>query len=258
MLIFNKQKQYNNLINNGFEKFPNKRDLTILCEFWLKNGISFENLLSSMALFCNKWNEQFNYAKSENLLLNVLNSFEKSLITPNNSIFEFNQNITIFNEEIKEIKKINDNKLQKIAFIMICLAKWRCKNVNISEDNYAFIYLNSNSSIKLKDIFSYARVKATLKEQEIALFKLNSIKFLNVQLKPILKYFIPSVKSSGEILLNFDIDDNMIDNWLNIILPHCQSCGKAFEKNGNKQKYCKECAKIIKNEQNKAYIKLGK
>jgi hypothetical protein len=254
MLIFSNENQYNNLIKNGFEKFPNKRDLTILCEFWTKKGVKFDNLLESMISFCKKWNQQFNYVKSENLLLGVLNSFQKFL--KYNDKFEFNSKIYIFQEEIDEIKKIKDVKLQKIAFIMVCLAKWRCSNID--EYNKAFIYLNSSSSIKLKDIFAYAKVKATSKEQENSLHELNSIGFINVQLKPLLKYFIPEIKKSGKIILSFDINDNMIDNWLNITLPHCQKCGKPFEKNGNKQKYCKECAKIIKNEQNKAYLKLGK
>lgn len=242
MLIFNEKTQYDNLIENGFEKYPNKRDLIILCKQWLKDGEDKINLKNQMVDFCIKWNSQFNYVKNENLLLGVIKKIEN--IENETNVFQFSTNIVLFDEEIERIKKLENKKLQKIAFVMICLAKWRNAN---------FIYLNSESTIKLKDVFKYAGIKATGIEQELTLNELNSCGFTDIQLRPILKYIIPSIIFEGEIALSFEINENMISNWIKIAYPHCKRCGCEIIKRSNKQKYCKECAKIVLKEQKLNY-----
>lgn len=242
MLVFDENVHYEKLINNGFEKYPNKRDLTILCKHWLdeNNSLSDLELKDKMIAFCIKHNSQFNVARSENLLIKVLNGLKEQ------PSFEFNKNIIITKQEINTLKSIKNFKEQKVLFVIICLAKWRNAN---------FIYLNEESTIKLQDIFSLANVKATKKEQLLLLHNLNEQGLIDVQLKPILKCFIPCINEQDEKVLEFTISDNMISEWLWFILPHCAKCNKPFEKNSNKQKYCKDCAKIVKNEQNKSYLK---
>lgn len=56
--------------------------------------------------------------------------------------------------------------------------------------------------------------------------------------------------SFGDILLD-NLNTNLKDTM------QCESCGSRIDK-GNKKKYCVECAKKIKNEQNKKYYHLGK
>lgn len=227
---------------NGFEKYPNKRDLIILCQQWLKDGFEKNELKEKMLEFCCEWNSQFNYAKNENLLLGVLKKIEN--LENETPVFRFSTNIVFFKGEIDKIKELNNKNLQKIAFVMVALAKWRNAN---------FIYLNSESTIKLKDVFKYAEIKATGIQQERALHELNSCGFTDVQLKPILKYIMPAILFDGEIALSFEIDDNMIKHWVKIAYPHCERCGCEIIKQSNKQKYCKECAKIVLKEQKLNY-----
>lgn len=238
MLIFNNELHYKRLIENGFEKYPNKRDLVILCQEWLKEGYSKKELKSKMESFCQQWNSQFNYAKTEGLLLKVLMAVDKLENEPPK--FVFNTNIVVFESEINKIKELKDKNLQKIAFIMVCLAKWKNSN---------FIYLNYDSTIKLKDIFDYAGIKATGKKQLELLHKLNLNNFVDCQLRPLGKFIIDCITNDGDVALSFKINEEMIQNWIDLVCPHCERCGKGFEKNSNKQKYCKECAKIVKNEQ---------
>lgn len=241
MLIFDKRKHYEKLIEQGFEKYPNKRDLIVLCENWLAEGEIVENLYDRIIAFCKKWNSQFRPAKNEQLILSVLDQINNSTEYK----FSLNTNMKFYKTEIEEIKSITDKKLQKIMFIIMCLAKWRNAN---------YIYLNCESSIKLKDIFDLARIKDTKINQMEMLHQLNSSGRIDTQLKPILKVFIPSICEDGECMFEFSINDNMIQEWLNLVGVKCLRCGNGFEKNCNKQKYCKNCAKIIKNEQNKSYL----
>lgn len=247
MLIFDNDKHYQNLIDNGFEKYLNKRDLIILCEHWLEDGLPFNSLKDNIINYCFTWNNQFNEAQNENLILSVIKQVKQNI--ENGKPFENKKNIIFYKSELDTLLGIKNKKLQRVLFIMISLAKWRNAN---------YIYLNSGSSIKLKDIFSLANIKCTKKEQMMCLHELNENGYIDVQLKPLLKFIIPCIVENGEVALSFDISDNMLDELLNITLPHCERCGKPFEKQNNKQKYCKECAKIVKNEQNKSYLQKGK
>ena len=247
MLIFNEDTHYNHLMEYGFEKYPNKRDLVILCEHWLASGLAFEDLKDNIIDFCSKWNNQFNEAKNENLILSVIKQVKKN--QENGKPFEYNKNIVFYRQELDTVLDIKDKNMQKVLFVIISLSKWRNAN---------YIYLNSASSIKLKDIFTFAGIKATKKEQMMLFHELNENGYTDVQLKPLLKLLIPCIVNNGKFALSFTITENMVNELLNLILPHCERCGKPFEKQSNKQKYCKECARIVKNEQNKSYLQKGK
>lgn len=242
MLVFDTKKQYNKLILSGFEKYPNRRDLTILCKEWLNNGTDILQLKQKMMTFCKNWNSQFNYAKYEQLFLNVISHIKKE--QENGVGFEFNSNIKIYKKELLTIKSLQKLELQKIAFIILSLAKWRNAN---------YIYLDTGSSIKLKDIFTLCDIKSTKKQQMYYLFELNSVSFIDVQLKPLLKLFIPCIQNDDELEFEFEISDNMINEYIKYTLPHCEKCGNLFEKKNNKQKYCCECAKIVLKEQKLKY-----
>lgn len=231
MLVFNEDEHCQKLLEHGFEKFPNRRDLTILCKYWLEHGTSKKELVPKMIEFCKNFNTHFNYAQNEELLLSIVANLDKE-----GPKVKLCSKIKIFDSEFKALQNIEDKDLQKVAFVMVVLAKWRNAN---------FIYINSESSIKIKDIFTLAHLKKTKKERLHDLFLLNSSGFCDIQLKPLDKIFISCICNDGILKTEFDISDDLIQNWWNLIGPYCQVCGKGFEKNNNKQKYCKDCAKKI-------------
>lgn len=244
MLIFDKNKQYENLMNNGFETYPNKRDLQIVAEKWLDEGCAFDTLKSKLFSFCQKWNAQTNYAKVEPLILRVL----EEISAEKDTNFVFQNEVDFFVCEKELILSLSDDKMRRILFIMLCLAKWRNAN---------YIYINSGSSIKIKDIFSLSGVKATQKEQLQILHKLNDLHVIDVQLKPILKIFIPFIVLAREaepLEKTIRMSETMIDELLTYTLPHCARCGRPFIKRCNKQIYCKECREILDREQKLKYI----
>jgi len=234
MLIFDKEKHFENLEKNGFEKYPNKRDLTCLCEGWLKKGAKLDDLKFLMSNFCKQWNSKFNYAKSENLLLSVVSNF--NLPTNNVTTFNFCNVILIYNSEIETIKRLSGKKAQKVAFAILCLAKWR---------NADYIYLNESSSIHLKDIFSLVGIKDTIKNMSLILHSLNEQGFIDVQLKPIMKCFVPSIVQSGDIFTEFNISEEAIGReMLKVVGFKCEKCGDFYDRIKNNQKYCSACAKV--------------
>lgn len=237
MLVFDEDKQYEKLEQFGFEKYPNRRDLLILARKWLSEGTNIQNIYSLMVEFCLRFNPQFNSVLNENLLMSVINDIKQEL--KNGKKFYYKNNIKIYKNEVDSILSLNDKNLQRVAFIIVSLAKWRNAN---------YIYLNASSSISLKIIFDLAKVKLTGKQQKEILHTLNVSGFIDVQLKPLLKCMIPCVSDTGDIAIDYMINNDLIDVWVNYISPKCQRCGVPIVKITNNQKYCAECAKIVKQE----------
>lgn len=243
MILFNEQEHINNLLNNGFQKYPNQRDLILLCKYWLDKGIDYCDLKDNMIEFCYRFNNKFNYPKNENLIMSVLEIMQSENLPK----YFYDNNVTINTIILEEIKKIPDTEAQKIAFVILCLAKWK---------NNDYIYLNNSSTIKISEIFKLANIQCTKENQYKILNKLYLCGFLNIQLKPILKCFIPLLQNNYDICneITFIIDNNLIQVWYDYIYPHCLCCGKGFEKKSNSQKYCRKCAIIIKQENRKTAL----
>lgn len=235
MIIFSEDEHYNNLMQNGFEKYPNKRDLTILGKRWLITGYKLSELKDKIIEYCKMFYSEFSPVKSENLINSVISTLESGEIPD-----YFNDTeIVLYSNEIERIKRIPNKDSQKVAFIILCLAKWNKSNN---------IYLNSKSLIKISDIFNLSQLKCSKKSQYAILKELSDNQFINVKMKPLLMCEIPVLQNenSGESY-KARMSSNIIQVWYDIIYPHCCICGKGFEKKSNSQKYCKKCAIQIKN-----------
>ena len=235
MIVFNQKTQYDNLINNGFEKFPNFRDLTILAKEWFFiEKLDEKTIKSRLFSFCIEKVTTFDEESLKNLIQKVMKKLKKT-----EKYTEIPEKLTFFKEEVDKINNIKDKEWQKIIFIFCCLSKLR------KSDG---IYLNSQNSMKLSDIFDLCKLKKTKKQQETYLYELNKANLLTVDLKPLLKYHPTCLRKEGEISLEITPSCEMISELLKINdtpIIKCLKCGKDVFKTNNRIKYCPECAKQI-------------
>lgn len=235
MIIFNQRAQYENLIKNGFEKYPNFRDLMIIAK-----ELKFVKKMEQMAIkkeiiaFCKSKIPDFDANNYKSLINKVMNKIK---ITENYT--EIPEKLTFFKEEISSIADIPNEEYQKLIFIFCCLSKLK------KSDG---IYLNSGNSIKLSDIFDLSKIKKTKKEQEKYLFKLKKEGLLTVDLRPLLKFHPTLLKMSGEVALEIVPSSEIISELCKFTgkpKTICQCCGKEIYKMSNRTKYCPECARRI-------------
>lgn len=207
MLIFNSKSHFENLLQNGFEQYPNKRDLIILSKYWLMDGIvSHETLKENLILFCKKWNNQFNFTKSEDLILKVIETMKNdNILMPEDY---YSQKISFSKKEVEILKRIENYECLAVLFVLMTLSKWY---------KTSFVYLNSNSSVHLSEIFAFAGIKKSRLEQLQILHWLNENNYINIQLKPLLKCDMLVLDDSQDSNIEFIIDEKMIKNLDKII-----------------------------------------
>lgn len=148
--------------------------------------------------------------------------------------------VKITRTEIDKIVSLNDIRKEKIAFILLAVAKYYN---NVSSDN------NNRMYMSMSDLFKLARVAIPCKERAGYLhfaYKENILvehTFVGTNLK-----VVGFVDDNSEVVLELGEDDYKelayaYLNYKNGGYKHCKGCGKLFKmhKSAPGRLYCKEC-----------------
>jgi transcription elongation factor Elf1/ribosomal protein L20A (L18A) len=148
--------------------------------------------------------------------------------------------VIITKSEIEKILKLNDIRKEKIAFVLLAVAKYYN---NVSSDN------NNRMYISMSDLFKLARVAITCKERATYMHfayqegLLVEHMFVGTNLK-----VVGFIDDNSETVLELGEDDYkelayVYLNYKNGGYKHCKGCGKLFKmhKNSPGRLYCKEC-----------------
>lgn len=163
--------------------------------------------------------------------------------------------IWVTENELKTINEIHDKVLERLAFTILCLAKFR--NYRNPNNNNWVNYSNG-------EIYSLACINTTAFEKDIKFNRLRELGLieyakkvdnLNIQILYIdddseKKLFVSDFRKLGYEWRLYKGEKYV----------RCSDCGILVKRTSNRKKYCKDCGKNIKNEQNKSYYynNLGK
>jgi hypothetical protein len=149
--------------------------------------------------------------------------------------------VKITRSEIEKIAGLNDIRKEKIAFVLLAVAKYYN---NVSSDN------NNRMYISMTDLFKLSRVAIPCKERAAYLHFayqegiLIEHMFVGTNLK-----VVGFINDDSETVLELGEDDYKelayaYLNYKNGGYKHCKNCGKLFKMNKNApgRLYCKDCA----------------
>jgi hypothetical protein len=226
LIIFSEKDQYNNLIKNGFKRFVNVCDLSILARQYSLQGNSREQIQQKLITFSKKWSPEFNEFKNEGKILQALDNITKNAILSNN--------ISFSQLELDKILDLKIYHLQKLIFILMCLAK---------KDGREYIYLNTEGIYKLSEIFELADIKLNKATQEYYLYLLQQSGAIFCNLKPLLKYDLLWCDSSSPKVLEFEPSNDMISKFDVYIGKKfiCKKCGRLIVAKRKGLAYCSDC-----------------
>ena len=148
--------------------------------------------------------------------------------------------VKITRTEIDKITGLNDIRKEKIAFVLLAVAKYYN---NVSSDNCNRMYMS------MSDLFKLSRVSIPCKERASYLHfayedgVLVEHTFVGTNLK-----VVGFIDDSSEVVMELDEDDykELAYTYLNYKsggYKHCKRCGKLFKmhKNSPGRLYCKDC-----------------
>jgi hypothetical protein len=210
MIIFDEYKYAKGLLAHGFMKFMSNTDLTILAKYLRYIGKTDEQIKQDLNEFCLKHNPEFNPVISRNNLDAALKKSKKRfLVIP--------QPIPITQQEIDSIKRLKDYKSEKVAFVLLVIAKHF--RINLGWKIYV-------ANIKKSEIFSRAKITSPKPQKDAILTKLDRdfglIDTMILGSTQDASIRVAFVDEKSEPI--FVVDD--LDRMVEFYHPHCNVCGK--------------------------------
>ena len=233
MAIINTIEHYNELLANGLSVRLTVADIKVLAQGFVSDGIAPDKTKDKIVAFCKKNCKQFNYAKWES----KINSVVAEVMNEPKATQEKEVYFTAC--ELGEIRRLDNPLLAKLAFVMLALAKRYGGN---------YLYLNTASTISVKELFEIAKVNVPQKKQNEYLRELYLAGIIDISLKPLLKCTIRicDKNASDKSVLSFVPNSEMVieyERYYGAKITSCIICGKSVLKTNNKMKYCKNCAR---------------
>lgn len=257
MLIFDEKKYAMNLIKNKEFQTYRQKDIEryILIRYLSSEGMSSEEIKKELEAFPLIGCEYLD-KKEINLIYDKI--LERALSYPLITGIKVN----IYKSEIDTINTLDDDNAKKMLFALLVYYKWAINQPYL----YFFSKYNNTKMVITNDLDIW---KCS------GLMKLRVAERYKVCNKLIIDglYVEDNFKSNNYFYLPFSVDDGeiaiTIENYDNIIgelnyynnpdkYKRCSECGVVINKTRSPKKYCDNCARIVKNKQNKEYYQKNK
>ena len=163
--------------------------------------------------------------------------------------------LIIYQSELDTILSANDIKVEKVLFVVLCVAKLQ-KNI--------FGYQNGKYKFSLTNIFKLARVHIPSKDRNNFMHSLLQKGYINAPFRVddeqrYITFMSNEEHEDGVIKVNEGDFDELAYIYLNWKhdgrgYTRCQKCNRLMKQSKTKpKKYCEECAKEVLTEQKRAW-----
>jgi hypothetical protein len=222
-IIFDEKKYAVSLLENGFKKPMSFYDLMVLAKYYRYKGFGTRKVKQKLEDFCYEFYPEYNpviYGKKINDVAKI--SKRKELAT--------DIVVRITQQEIDNIRSINNYKYEKVLFVALAVCKYR----RIASGKVDGKYYNN---VKLSYILNLAKLH--IKRADA--IKMEHELYLAGMIEPILAKY-----STGGDDFEILYADEDSDTWVEIVdfddligyyPPYCQICGKNIER-GYKRYLC--------------------
>jgi len=237
-LILNEKNKLEESLNNGYVDINKPSNtIRILIKYYFSIGMNKPQVIDSIDKFFSKHMKNYNSIKWQRLIENMTNYVYKG---KDYSLLNITK-VEITENELKTIEKLNNIKFEKLAFTLLVYAKIY-NQMNNTDENWV--------NEEHKYIFSDAKVAVTIKEQGKMIHNLKELGFVESSV----------MVNSTNIKVNFaDLDSPIVLTvgdfrnfiyvylrWKGENIKSCEKCNILIIPSNNCQKYCKDCAKMIK------------
>lgn len=149
--------------------------------------------------------------------------------------------VPIYQEELDKIEKLSGKMQQRLMFTLLCLAKFRC-SVNPLSGGWV--------SYALKDIFRMEGSQLSSMRQYTLINDLYRAQYIELGRSvdnTSIRVVIASQGSNQSPALRIKDFRNLGGQYINHIqggFLQCERCGLTVRRSSNRQKYCRDCAKM--------------
>ena len=223
--------------------------MRILVKHYLSKGMNKSQVYDNINKFFEVNLPDYNKVKWQKAIDSMTKYIHK---TKDYNLLDINE-VKITINELNTISKLNNKKLEKLSFVLLIYAKIY-NQINKNEYNWV--------NEEHKYIFSDAKIVANVKDQGKMLHILKGLGLIvsSTMIESTNIKVNYTDEESDIVLIVSDFRNYVYEylRWKGENIINCEECKILFYPTNNFQKYCKVCAKEIKNKQNIKYYHLGK
>lgn len=236
MIVFDEVKYAENIIRNGCNKKYILVDFKILAKYFLQyKKYSEEKTMEEMLSILKE--------KQSIIPINFLPlKIQASIKYAKNETLRESDAISITSEELNGVNELPEY-LRELAFIYLFLMKW-----NKEDDGF---FIDKSDIKRLLKQNNLTNTKINIYDGELE--RLGFISFVDYRRKE--KIQVNFIDDTSPLVLNIEDFENAILYYRRFCgkrVIECEDCQSLVEVKGNRQKYCKDCAKKHKLEQVRA------
>lgn len=245
-VITDEYKILEETLNGEIKNVMNSQN--ILIKKCIEDDMSKEATTEFVLQYLKKIIKNYSIKKNRDNIINSYSHYKKN----NKNIIKI-KNVDITENEWNNIIQLNNENLERIAFIMLIYEKI---NEHITPECNGWINI-SGSNIFRESIKNH---KITYNDFLLLLNKLLKLEYISQKNSNASTAIHINYLESGNVKFKIEDFENVIsyydENRYGIVFSKCKECGIRIEQNSKKQKlYCKRCAKKIRNEMNKENMK---
>jgi hypothetical protein len=252
-LIFDEIEEAEKILANKEMNYFKQEDMTILAKYFRRAGQSWPEVKKSLIEVCNSQEESNFQGNDEYILDNAIQSAKKYYL-------RIPKPCVITKDELAEIETLNDFKVERIFFVMICLAKYFMEtNTAVKKkeyDNPKLIFWKTTM-----ELFKEARYSDNFFDRNILIGEIEDRKYIKTEPNKnrtknhiIINTFYPE----SEPVIFFDNPDKiykLYEAYKDNKLLKCEVCGISDIKNSNRQTMCKRCSEEIGREKTRERVR---
>lgn len=231
-IIFDEENHVRKMLKNGIQTSNTKFEIQLLANYYRTITDDDNEIETNLHSFCKKYIQNYNRIKFYKIIDEKVKKSKKMKLKKSTEI-------KITKKELEIIQSEENLKCQKLMFVYLVLAKYYMSN-NCTEKYYV--------GCKDNDIFNLCDMYVRKDEKMELMHYLTKRGYITPTLS--MSSIINYVHEDSESVITLIPNDDMIyyyEMYLGYSFVKCEICNKLVKKTNNRIKYCKECAKNIKN-----------
>ena len=232
-IIFDEYEHVKKMLVSGFQTSNNNKfELQLLATYLRNEGLSDKQIELELHNFSKKYLNNYNKVKYYKIIDEKVKKSKKFILKR-----AYPVNVT--QNELNTILKEDNYKCQKLMFVYLILAKYYMSNNHTSK---YYVSCKDNDIFKLCDMYVRKQDKMDL------MHYLTKRGYITPTLN--MSSIVNYIDDNDDIVMSLKPDYDMVyyfERYLGGIFINCEICGKLVKKTNNRIKYCKDCAKKVKN-----------
>lgn len=233
-IVFDEEEYAKSIISNGIQLISKKYyDLQIVANYLREQNYKDEEIEKELHRISKMSFSDYNWVKMYNAIDTRVKRSKKQKL-------KRNPEIIVTQSELDLILGEDDRKIRNLMFVCLVLAKYYMSNNHT--DKYYMMYKDT-------DVFGLCDMFVRKYERLDLLYYLAEKGYITPT--RYLGFTVNYVNEDSPTILKFKPDVDMVyyfEQYQGGIFVNCENCGRLTKKTNNKTKYCRQCAKIKKDE----------